>query len=259
MFSSGYNEYYPWVAGLFLFALAALCQDELRDWKPWQIGLLAAWLPIFYIGFAPLSAILILYSIWKNPSRIFKVVGFTLLFYLAAILVFWQGGVPLFFKELYTSLNLGESYTLYLPYQGKSAGDISIFFQLTYALGAEHLADLTHMAFWGGGATALLLLLVAVLRRFMVHSTPKQPFKNLLPGLVILAWQWFYFLFMIPKLGPVKDVDLFFTTYLVTAFFAGKLLDSGKEELTRLFSLAALLGNTVVILLYLLLWGITPL
>ena len=40
-------------------------------------------------------------------------------------------------------------------------------------------------------------------------------------ALAIIALHLHYLLFMIPKLGPVQDIDLFFQVFVVLAFFAG--------------------------------------
>ena len=52
-------------------------------------------------------------------------------------------------------------------------------------------------------------------------------------------------IWMIPRLGPVVDIDLFFSVYLTLAFLAGLLLDLEEDEpgaLTRPILTAAVLA-----------------
>ncbi len=82
------------------------------------------------------------------------------------------------------------------------------------------------MNFWGGGIAPLLLVLTGV--KFFKHrdrSWFRQNWIRFLPIGLLFGWQIFYFFFMLPKLGPVKDIDLYFSVYLTIAFVAGLLVD----------------------------------
>ena len=54
----------------------------------------------------------------------------------------------------------------------------------------------------------------------MAHNLAGAPPDLELPIVALLvAWQVYYVLFMIPKMGPTVDMDLFWPTYIVLAFF----------------------------------------
>ena len=75
---------------------------------------------------------------------------------------------------------------------------------------------------------------------------------------LMLAWQALSSLIVIPKFGPIKDIDLFFSVYITFAFVAGLFFDKYSqnalpEERIRIQNIlfSALIGNTVIILMYL--------
>jgi hypothetical protein len=106
--------------------------------------------------------------------------------------------------------------------------------------------------FFGAGLLSLPLLglgICAGLRRWPGHWQVLRDPRVWL-GLGIAAWSLLYPLLMIPKLGPVMDVDLFFGAYLGLAFLAGHLLDRMPSmqpgDQRRGWLLAAVLGNACV-------------
>lgn len=72
-------------------------------------------------------------------------------------------------------------------------------------------------------------------------------------------WHVAYLCLMIPRLGPTRDVDLFFPAYVAVAFAAGTLLDGAPSLVTptrRLVLIAGVLGASVGTALYLAWLGI---
>ena len=79
-------------------------------------------------------------------------------------------------------------------------------------------------------------------------------------GLVLV--QLYYIVFMVPRLGPIGDVDLFFTTYLTLAFMAGLLLDVVRTDATPAWTacaLACVLATLAVTAPWLVWFGLPPL
>ena len=58
MFSAGYLEYYPFIACPLLATLMWLFDKPLKERSPNAVGLLAAALPLLYVGFAPLGVLI---------------------------------------------------------------------------------------------------------------------------------------------------------------------------------------------------------
>ena len=80
------------------------------------------------------------------------------------------------------------------------------------------------------------------------------------PLFVVLLMQIHYLVFMIPKLGPSNDVDLFFSVYFTLAFVVGlvldtRLTDESKAVSTRYLILSAAAGGSIPALLFNLLAG----
>ncbi len=81
-------------------------------------------------------------------------------------------------------------------------------------------------------------------------------------GLVVL-WQCIYFIIKIPRLGPVNDIDLFFSVYITLAFATGLLFENilqnhFPEKLNQwrnvIFSIY--IGNTAITILFLVFRGV---
>jgi hypothetical protein len=214
LFSSGYVEYYPFVAGAWIAALAWLFEKPLRTHDGRECGVIAGLLFSLYVGFAGLAALVTAIK----PKRALPWAAIT-----AAVLltVCYPAGLPAFTRQLLAEMNFGEAHTMYRLYQGHSAGESSIFFRTGYALSWPHLKDLLYMATFGGGPLTFIMFGAAAWR---ARSLARD--ARVLAGAVLVAWQIYYFVFMIPKMGPLVDVDLFFTTYLTVAFMAGAMLDA---------------------------------
>ena len=104
----------------------------------------------------------------------------------------------------------------------------------------------------GTGVMILLLLLVGLVvlavRGRAACFTGKPNLSRVL-FIAFVLWQILYFVFMIPKLGPFVDIDLFFSVYFLLAMLAGLICDkwisymSGRAgKLARYYIMAACLG-----------------
>ena len=171
------------------------------------------------------------------------------------IVIFWPEGIGSFITALRGSLNLGEHGTAFKPYRGHAAGPDSVLFAWSYALSPQHLRHLGFMWHFGAGTVMLLMFLagaVLLLWRYRGDMVKLLGYKRSWLGLALIGWHLFYMLRMIPKLGPVRDIDLFFNVYLVVAFFTGLFLDRGldpddnRRELVTLLVLAIALGSLAV-------------
>ena len=82
-------------------------------------------------------------------------------------------------------------------------------------------------------------------------------------ALAIIALHLHYLLFMIPKLGPVQDIDLFFQVFVVLAFFAGYVWDALQNNRDRKGCLqfvlvSIMIGYSMAVLNILLFIGLPP-
>jgi hypothetical protein len=120
------------------------------------------------------------------------------------------------------------------------------------------------MFFFGAGPVLILSsagVLVAGWRNGLLAQVLKTR-SSLWLG-ACLALQLLYFMFMIPKLGPILDIDLFFTVYLTIGFVAGalgdKMLQAVRSDVRSNWTMcfvAASLGSSSVIMAQLLWIGI---
>jgi predicted membrane-bound spermidine synthase len=111
------------------------------------------------------------------------------------------------------------------------------------------------MGHFGAGTVMLLMFLagaVLLLWRYRGDMVKLLGYKRSWLGLALIGSHLYYMLRMIPKLGPVRDIDLFFNVYLVIAFFTGLFLeraldsDDDRRELVTLVVLAIALGSLAV-------------
>jgi hypothetical protein len=159
-----------------------------------------------------------------------------------AVAACWPEGVVSFFHTLHGLLNLGESH-LHPRYVGHVAGATSPMLAVGFATSAAHLREVAYQLAWGGGWWSLPLLAgstLAVLSGADAGRRVALRDARVWLGLLLVAWQVYYLLFMVPRLGVVEDIDLFFSTYLVLAFLAGRVLDATVAREPRV--VAAVLG-----------------
>jgi hypothetical protein len=142
-----------------------------------------------------------------------------------------------------------------------------VLFSWSFTFSALHLRHLGFMWHFGAGPAMLVLLAagsVLLLWRRGGDSVKLLRYKRFWLALALIGWHLFYFLRMIPKLGPARDVDLFFNVYIVIAFFAGLFLDRGldpddsRRESAKLVVLAIALGSLAVVGSQLAFHGIRP-
>ena len=86
----------------------------------------------------------------------------------------------------------------------------------------------------------------AALRRAM---TPDHVLASLL-----FAWSLFYLVFTIPKLGPARDFDMFFISYLCMSFLVGMVVESWSPR-HRAVLLGAWVASSVLSLVYVVGWA----
>ncbi|MGM0983738.1 MAG: hypothetical protein ACQEXG_09965 [Pseudomonadota bacterium] len=266
VFSSGYDEYYPFIAGVYVYFVIALYHSRLPSglWVP----VLAAVMPLLYIAFAPLGALLLIRYWIDHPALRLKSLLVASLTYVLGISMLWPGGAVPYVAALYSDLNLGEVNTAYAPYQGESFSDYSPFFGFSYALSRQHFLELLYMLAAGAGVFVAMLTLVAAIWLAVV-SRPFRWRRKLEPSSLIFAalvvWQLYYFVFMIPKLGPFLDIDLFFSFYLILAVVAGAMCDKclsvlteKSQQVVRYYLLSACAGAGFATCYLLLVIGVLP-
>jgi len=256
LFASGYDEYYPFIAWLYLVFLLWL-ESGLARRPALAVGLLGAALALTYVGYVPLALLLLAaFGLKAGVRRGMLALTLAILLVFGGVHLLWPSAeAPRYADQLLVvDLSLGEDNVVHLPYAGQSAARWLPFFRPAYALSAQHLTDLAGMLVLGTGPVCLALLAWRFRRaRFLAHG------EGRILGLAVLA-QGFYFLAMVPKFGPVRDVDLFFPVYLTAAFVAGLLADRWLEvqpprsqEVWRRSLTLANLGSSGVLLAYLLL------
>jgi hypothetical protein len=263
LFHSGYNEYYPFIAWGYMCLLFMLT-DSQEKYTPRFIATVCAALCLSYAGFVPIALFVLTYYALSTDMRR----GVIALLMAGVICVFllillWPNTLMSFAHEYVYTLNLGEQGTGFSAYIGQSGWGTTPFFSLSYALSVEHLSHLGFMFFLGIGPVPLLSVLGLMLfysRDGLFPCIPRTLTTVCLGAFVI--WQVLYGLLMIPKLGPLRDVDLFFSVYLTIGFIAGllgdKLLDAARPDVASRWTeciVAASLGSSAVILTQLLYIG----
>ena len=193
-----------------------------------------------YVAFIPLGLLLLLYFAVRKPRQI---IILTLSFLGAFFLITkaFYGSPEQYLSSLPACMNLGEKNMPAL-WAGKSAAPDSPFFASSYALSWVHAKEAAFMYDCAGGVAFIPLLGWLLIRNS--RTAVKELVRGYtLLGFLIVGWFLFYLLFMVPKLGLVRDCDLFFGTYITIAFFTGHLFDKWPI-LNRSKTLACVMGNT---------------
>ncbi len=259
LFSSGYNEYYPFITPLFMICLLFLDQWNIGDVHPILLGLLTALVALVYAAFIPITLFLLgFYFLRGGIKKGLLALLFALLWGLALIEICWSGSFSSFLNQYIFTLNLGDNNSIE-QFVGQALGN-SPFFKPTFAFSGDHIRMMFFMLFWTGGIFSTVVLAVTAVLLAVKRQLLNKKF--IIPG-IFLLYQIVYFFFMIPKLGPLMDIDLFFPVYLTIAYIAGILADHYArilpEEKSRRYSficLALVAGNSAFCTFYLLLWGI---
>jgi hypothetical protein len=226
LFSFGYLEYYPFIAGVYLALLCWLFNGKLEEKSAMSIGMIAGGLPLIYIGFAPVSFIIIIIYLWKERITVIaRTLGVAFFSFVISLSVFWSKNLSDYFIALYQDMNFGETNTIYEGYRGMSASSTSIFFSNEYAWSLQHLEEIFNMLFYGIGLAPIVFFI-----SLYAHKREIDIFtKKTILATVILGWNLFYLIYTIPKLGPILDIDMFFMVYITIAFFSGAILDKNKK------------------------------
>ncbi len=265
MLASGYDEIYPFVAGPFLVFLFRLFSRPLERLDGIEIGVWLGFLVILYVPFVPLALVAAGTLVCLVPRLAGRMLASMAATLAVGITICWPHGITHFFRALHMTLNLGETNTFFPRYLGHSAGPTSLFFDLGYALSLEHLQDLLSMWWWSGTIPVVVAALVAAAipaaRRGRLPGDPLD--RRLWLALAIAAQQLHWAVFMVPKLGPRQDLDLFFGAYLTAVLLIGAWLDRRlRRDPARArvasFVTAAALGAAAASLVVLVVAGAPP-
>ena len=258
LFSSGYDEYYPFIAPLFILFMLFISTKIDRRFSAILIGIFAAVVGTTYAGFIPLSLIILfVFAIWQGVKKGLVALLVWLITSLLLIILFNGTDLVGFWKSFVFNLNLIDPEISPGPFISGTA-----FYKPMYALGAENCDRMLLQFFWTGSFPYLLLVIGGTVYLFVQRKAGSSRNQMLFLGL-FLAYQFLYFVFMVPRLGTVVDIDLFFTLYISLAFTAGWLLDRIAEHLEertqkslRLAGFSFCAGSTAMVTLYLLFLGL---
>jgi len=270
LFLIGYNEYYPFIISLYLLSLILIFDDSIVDnpQKSWLLCAFYSVLPLVYIGFAPISAFVLIYLFVRYRQQLPKLILTTIAVFFLTLNLTWGSNYPGFFKQLYIDMNFGDQCLNIPKFMGKMADDTSIYFKTEYALSSEHLKDLFYMVFFGGGVLGLLLLILSLcMAVFVLIRRRMFPFVRnwgkFALFIAIVLQQLYYLVFLVPKLGVRADIDLFVFVYLTSSYFAGFILDrlllrqsQNRASTIKAYTLSAMLGYQLVIFFFLAVVGI---
>lgn len=252
LFLSGYNEYYPFIAPAFICSLLLLSEDRISKINPILIGIFAAFLSLLYVGFVPIGFFLILIFFirkgWNNGFISLVSLGLSILL---LILIFWPENISTFFPAYFSTLNIKESEL----FPGKLMAHLP-FFKVSFAFSRDNISRVSSDFFWAGGFVSLLIIILSTFQK-KIYSGLNIIQRNALYIFILVLFQLFYFIFMVPRLGGLQDIDLFFTVYLLFSFIAGLLSDIHATALTHELSLmyklsvfSFFLGNTSFLILF---------
>lgn len=256
VFSLGYVEYYPFIAGLMVFFVTWLFDSSWDDHNPRTLGLLLGLFASFYVGFWPIAGIVSVVFVLANPKRNYSCVAWAVFSFFCCVRIFWPGSLANFFVTLWGDMNFGE---LNIPplYKGLSSGPASIYFKNSYVFTFAHLGELIYLCFFSGTLVALLLLAALIAARVLkapwsFAKAKALPTPKVFAAVLLMAYYSRFFLWKIPKLGLRTDFDLFFIFYFLVLFFLGLGLDKyeARASLTgtqRYVFLAFLAGNVVTL------------
>ncbi|HTV00885.1 MAG TPA: hypothetical protein VMF13_10120 [Luteitalea sp.] len=241
LFTTGYVEYYPLIAPAWLAALAWTFERPIEDRSADAIGVLAGLLPVVYLGFAPAAACILAVYVLRRPSLTGRTIAVAVAAAAVAVAACWPEGLVHYLRALISVINVGDAH-LDARYAGQVAGPSSMLFSWQAAMSASHLREMGFLLVRGGGWWSLPLLVGTAIWRLREQDGWRVASRDgrAWLGLLLAAAHLFYFVFMVPRLGPVADVDLFFPTFVLIAFLAGHLLDGARDRGAH--------GRTVVVM-----------
>ena len=226
LFCLGYNEYYPFIAGIFVFVSIWLI-DKKPSERLFFWAAIAGLLPLVYVGFVPLAGLVIIKLFFHRKSLL----GFTSnLLISAAVVVLsakvaWGGTLPSLLERLKSDLLIGDRGAVD-EYIGKALPNIPGTFKIPYAFSFWHFQDLAFIALFSGGVVFLLFWLPfgSVLTKNYVLKLKNFRTDSLMLVLLVI-FHLASMLFFIPKLGPTRDIDSYFSTVLSVSICLGARLD----------------------------------
>jgi hypothetical protein len=244
LFSLGYSEYYPFVAGL-LVAVSWQVVSQRSFFTNATLYVLVGVMPILYIGALPVSLALLIYT-WSAESEASHRLRGSLTSVASMIIGIEVGGE---FRG-YVS-NLAETMNLGGQFLDKSEGSRaealssrSFLANPSYVFSLEHAIDIWFWLSCGIGAVVLVAALVvsrglARGQNFPMHGGKVHLDLRRISVLVLVGLAVFYLVFMLPLLGPTRDIDLYFVSMFVLLLYAGTRFDraaelSGYPDLERL-------------------------
>lgn len=236
LFSVGYDEYYPLVAGLIIAAIWNVLRETPifgRTTSYVIVGLL----PILYVGAFPLSVALLI-SCWGRDTERRERIRGTMTALVTAVLSIEVGGeFRGYFVRLSENLNVGGKFLdQELAAKGVDASSGSIFGNLSYVISIGHSVDIF---FWlSCGAGLLVVFLPLLLSRkstnLSIRNALTRSFRskrsgsvrlNSISKLILLISALTFLVFMLPLLGITRDIDLYFISLFTFLLVSGTRLD----------------------------------
>ncbi len=207
-FSTGYAEYYPYIAGLYLLFLGLLIHENIKEYSPTTVSLFCVLLALSYIAYLPLSIYFLGYYIIINRKKGVKALYQSILFAILFVSVMWPGTVYHYINQLWRDMNFIDG---------------TIFKGLTYT---HFVAVLKHFL-QNVGIVGYGTLIIGLIVLFFARFKSKKKLLVLAP---VVLWQLYYSFFMNPLKGIEKDRDLFFMGYITVSFLVGLMLDNINWE-----------------------------
>ena len=226
LFCLGYNENYPFIAGIFVLVSIWLINrkpsEQLFFWAA-----IAGLLPVVYVGFVPLAGLVIIKLFFHRKSLL----GFASNLLISAAVVIssakvaWGGTLSSLLERLKSDLLIGDRGAVD-EYIGKALPNIPGTFKIPYAFSFWHFQDLAFIALFSGGVAFLLFWIPfgSVSTKNYVLKLKNFRTDSLMLVLLVVS-HLIFLLFYIPKLGPTRDIDLYFSTVLSISICLGARLD----------------------------------
>ena len=226
LFCLGYNEYYPFISGIFVLVSIWLINrkpsEQLFFWAA-----IAGLLPVVYVGFVPLAGLVIIKLFFHRKSLL----GFASNLLISAAVVIssakvaWGGTLSSLLERLKSDLLIGDRGAVD-EYIGKALPNIPGTFKIPYAFSLWHFEDLAFIALFSGGVAFLLFWIPfgSVSTKNYVSKLKNFRTDSLMLVLLVVS-HLIFLLFYIPKLGPTRDIDLYFSTVLSISICLGARLD----------------------------------
>ncbi len=101
LLSSGYNEYYPFIAPIFLGLLVFLSQNNMKTISPFWMGVLTSVFGLAYAGFLPISMIILfIYGLRVGGRKSLTAGLFAIVCIILFIAILWPTSLPEFLTNI---------------------------------------------------------------------------------------------------------------------------------------------------------------